>query len=242
MDVKRFLIMTGTILVACVICVHNLGAGSCNTAEECNYTGLKSPAPDIDQSHHDFDDASWANYETCRPCHVPHNANTGVPNSPLWSHDLSTASYTLYSRSTMDASPGQPTGTTKLCLSCHDGTVAVENFAGNHNGSWYPTFGKIGTDLSKHHPIGFVYNSALAAADGELYDPSTTQSGLGGTIEEDLLDNGKMGCISCHDVHISRNKNGCLGCHFVAPGVTTRTLSIWKDNTGSALCLTCHKK
>ncbi|NOY06868.1 MAG: hypothetical protein GXO82_09605, partial [Chlorobi bacterium] len=104
MDVKRFLIMTGAMLIACVLCVHSLGAGSVKTTEVCNYTGPKKPAPDIDQSHHDFDDASWANYETCKPCHIPHNANTTVANSPLWSHDLSTASYTLYSRSTMDAS------------------------------------------------------------------------------------------------------------------------------------------
>jgi hypothetical protein len=159
---------------------------------------------------------------------------------------LTTSSFTLYSSATLNAFPGQPDGKSKLCLSCHDGTVAVENHSGNTNGTWFVTFGNVGIDLTDDHPISFTYDAALAQADGQLYDPTTTLSGLGGTIEEDLLDNGKMECTSCHDVHISRNTQGCLGCHFVQvpgyPVATTKTLSLWKSNDGSAFCLTCHQK
>ncbi|NOY06087.1 MAG: cytochrome C [Chlorobi bacterium] len=202
------------------------------------------PSPDIRNSHHDFSGASWSGNQICRPCHVPHNAITTVPNSPLWSHQLSTASYTVYSSSTLDAQVNQPLGTTKLCLSCHDGTVAIENHAGQTNGTRYTTWGKVGTDLRDDHPISFVYNTALATSDGELYDPSTRSSGLGGTIEDDLLDNGRVECSTCHDPHISRNTQGCSGCHNAHGGfgMTGRTLSLRVDNAGSALCLTCHKK
>ena len=33
--------------------------------------------------------------------------------------------YIPYSSSSLQAKPGQPTGTSKLCLSCHDGTIAL---------------------------------------------------------------------------------------------------------------------
>jgi hypothetical protein len=101
--------------------------------------------------------------------------------------------------------------------------------------------GHIGTDLRFEHPISFSYSSALALADGGLEDPSTTMSGLGGTIAEDLLDDGYMECTSCHDVHVPRKTvSGCNGCHRV-PG-REPSLSIRIPNEKSALCLTCHKK
>ncbi len=192
--------------------------------------------PGIKDSHHDFQGASYMKNEICILCHTPHNSIVNV--TPLWNHELSTASYTVYSSVSLDAAVGQPSGNSKLCLSCHDGTVAIDNIGGNTGGTRFiRPFGYIGTNLSGHHPVSFVYNSALAAADGELEDPSSALSGLGGTIDEDLLRNGRMECSSCHDVHVSRNDQGCMGCHFNKP-----SLSLWKSNTNSALCLTCHKK
>ncbi len=196
---------------------------------------------DITQSHHDFSGSAWANNEICLPCHTPHNASVDVPNSPLWNHQLTTSVFQVYQSSTMESIPGQPGGHSKLCLSCHDGTVALENHSGNTGGVLYISVGLIGTELKDDHPISITYNSALATADGELYDPATTPSGLGGTIAQDLLQDGKVECSTCHDVHVSRNTDGCLGCHFVHGG-TTRTLSLRVDNTNSALCFTCHKK
>ncbi len=192
--------------------------------------------PDIRDSHHDFSGASWTNNEVCTLCHAPHNTIKDI--KPIWNHELSSISYELYSSSTLDATIGQPTAQSKLCLSCHDGTVAIDNIGGNSDGIRYiKPFSDISADLKLHHPISFTYNSNLALADGQLADPATEPSGLGGTIEEDLLDDGKMQCTSCHDVHISRNTQGCNGCHF-----NKQSLSIWKPNTNSALCLTCHIK
>ncbi len=191
-------------------------------------------------SHHDFTTASWSG-EACLPCHTPHNANMEVPNSPLWNHELSIATFQVYSSPSLDSYPGQPTGHSKLCFSCHDGTVAIENHSGITDGSRYAGFGNLTTDLRNDHPISFEYSVELAAKDGQLHDPETTPSGLGGTIATDLLENGFMQCTSCHDPHISRNTQGCVGCHVNIPGRPV-PLSLRKSNENSALCLTCHKK
>ncbi len=186
-------------------------------------------------SGHDFSGLGWNTATTnkiCGPCHTPHNANTTIAEAPLWSHAITAvASYTVYGgTSTLDATVGQPGGISKLCLSCHDGTVALDNFI-PVNGTSTPLTGTalLGTDLSGDHPISFTYDAALATTDGELYDPTTTASGLGGNIDADMLFGGtsdQMECASCHDVH---NTAG------VAP-------LLLKANTNSELCLTCHIK
>ena len=179
-------------------------------------------------SDHDFSGENWNNTgEICIVCHTPHHADVTVTDAPLWNHDVTQATFTLYSSSTLDATLGQPDGHSKLCLSCHDGTVALDNFGGQHNGTNFISGGElIGTDLSDDHPVSFVYDATLASNDGGLYDPTTQPSGLGGTIDQDLLFNSKLQCSSCHDVH-----NGSGLANFLR-----------KDNSGSAFCLTCHAK
>lgn len=198
----------------------------------------------IQSSHHDFSGQSWANNEICIVCHTPHNANISVTDAPLWNHQVTTATYQIYSSNTLNATIGQPSGPTKLCLSCHDGSVAYDSYGASTSGTRFITNtggGYLGTDLRHEHPVSFEYNSALAESDGSLYNPSSQASGLGGTIEHDLLKDGKLECTSCHDVHISRNSAGCSGCHSIHP-MRTRSLSLRKSNLGSALCLTCHIK
>jgi len=183
----------------------------------------------ITGSGHDFSGQAWnTTSEICIVCHTPHNANTTVLNAPLWNHSLSAvASYTMYTSATLNSTAGQPDGSSKLCLSCHDGTVALENFGGVTSGTNFLTGGTLmGSDLSNDHPISITYDAALALADGGLHDPTTTQSGLGGTITNTMLIGNKMQCSSCHDVHNSANLANLL----------------LKSNTASALCLTCHDK
>ena len=192
-------------------------------------------------SAHDFSSLSWNNAapistnlrgQICAPCHAPHNTNdtTAGVTAPLWNHQLSsTSSYTVYTGYALSATVGQPDGTSKLCLSCHDGTVALSNFRTYSTGTTYMTgTSNLGTDLSNDHPISFTYDAALATADGKLFDPTSHVSGLagGGTIDHDMLENHKVQCKSCHDPH-----NGGGAAHLLI-----------KSNTGSALCLTCHNK
>lgn len=182
---------------------------------------------DIAGSKHDFSGLAWSGGEVCLPCHTPHNADTSVSNAPLWNHELTqVVAYTLYASATLNSTPGQPGGISKLCLSCHDGTVAIDSYGGT-TGSEMISAGKlIGTDLRGVHPISITYDTALSTTDSGLNDPAGTDSGLGGTIQQDLLFANQMECASCHDVHDSAGH--------------ARLLRV--SNQGSGLCLTCHNK
>jgi hypothetical protein len=186
-------------------------------------------------SSHDFHLQNWnTTNEICIVCHTPHNSITTVTDAPLWNHQVTAiANYTLYNSSTFNGASTitQPNGNSKLCLSCHDGTVALENFGTTTNGTHFISGinnlgGTGGTHLENDHPISFTYDANLASLDPGLYNPTTTQSGLGGTITNTMLFNGKLECASFHDVHNSA-------------GVTHLLL---KSNAISALCLTCHNK
>ena len=130
----------------------------------------------------------------CIFCHTAHGSPVLAP--PLWNKTLSAAIYTTYKSSSLDALTEmgitdlpQPGDSSKLCLSCHDGTVAVGTvswFKGLSNqtidlygvdtGGIMPagsgaTTGytrRLGTDLSNDHPISVGYTSTLATRDGEL--------------------------------------------------------------------------
>ena len=185
----------------------------------------------ISGSAHDFSSETWSDNEICKPCHTPHNADMTVPDSPLWNHEVTTATFTPYAGSgTLDATDlGQPNGVSRLCLSCHDGTVALDSFGATPSSTEFLAPGDtayLSSDLRNDHPISFTYDDALAGTDGELYLPSTATSGLGGTIAADMLFSGNLECASCHDVHN-------------ATGVPRLLL---KSNAASALCLTCHNK
>ncbi|NOX64570.1 MAG: cytochrome c3 family protein [Chlorobi bacterium] len=185
-------------------------------------------AQNIAGSAHDFSTENWNNTgEICVTCHTPHQADISVSDAPLWNHEVTTATFTPYTSGTLDATVAQPNGSSKLCLSCHDGTVAVDNFGGRTNGNEFVTGDhKIGTDLRNDHPVSFIYDASLATTDDGLFNPTTTNSGLGSTIKADMLISDKLQCASCHDVH-----NGS--------GVADLLV---KSNAASALCLTCHNK
>jgi len=182
---------------------------------------------DITNTAHDFSGMAWSGGAICTPCHTPHRAVTNVGNVPLWNHELSSvANYTLYTSATFDSTPGQPDGISKLCLSCHDGTIAIDSFGGKTGTSFLGGGKLIGTDLRGNHPISITFDTALAVKDPGLNDPAATASGLGRTIDQDMLFAGKLECGTCHDVHGSEGHENLLRL----------------SNQGSQLCLTCHNK
>jgi predicted CXXCH cytochrome family protein len=140
----------------------------------------------------------------------------------MWNRRQTGVIYTLYDSSTLDAKPGQPDGTSILCLSCHDGTVALGNTYKNPNSMSFAHSmtkrGNLGTDLSDDHPISFVYDANLASQDGELKVPSTLPSHV-------LDQNNKLQCTSCHDSHKDLQGN-----------------FLKRTNEFSNLCFTCHDK
>lgn len=192
----------------------------------------------------------------CVYCHTAHNAEPAVPLWNRRGPEAQT--FILYSSETLHSVPNQPNGVSKMCLSCHDGVTALNAMftvtipmvggpIGDQLGDvWYPgspyTDGRLGPnigglfpggpstigDLSDDHPISFTYDAALAVSDGELHDPTTSSSGMGSSIANDMLygpSHDQVECSSCHDIHKD----------VFSPFLI-------KTNDGSSLCLTCHVK
>ena len=171
----------------------------------------------IDGSAHDFEAATWntTDKDICGVCHTPHGGSQ-VGLAPLWSHALltDTSGYTMYTSTTMNygTDPNAPDGESLLCLSCHDGSLALDT-----GGSATKLTGDkvVGPDLSDSHPISFVYA-----------DDTDTELKSGGSVDALLGAGGKVQCSSCHDVH----------------GISGVSYLLRMSNQGSALCLTCHDK
>jgi hypothetical protein len=168
------------------------------------------------------------NGEVCRPCHAPHNTN--VAAGFLWNHQLSAGNWTLWEGA--DAASVM-SSSSRLCLSCHDGTVAVDNYGGVTNGSIFMDGrDNLGTDLRSSHPIGVEYPTGTRynqpdATTGQIRDPIETPAGQACVLEE-----GTVQCASCHYAHGSR-----MNVSTTTPG---GTMFLRVDNTGSKLCMTCH--
>lgn len=147
--------------------------------------------------------------DICVFCHTPHGADVSNPvdNPPLWNKRLAPAStyqtYDTLNTSTLD---GQvlPVGSTSVaCLSCHDGTQAMDNIINAPgSGDYDPTGGGptgraytwttggtanadgtlssgvalIGTDLTNDHPIGVAYcGGGITSVGGDCRDPDFQQ-------------------------------------------------------------------
>lgn len=155
----------------------------------------------------------------CIFCHTPHSAQKPTDDAmPLWNRGLSAQRYTPYASPTLKASPlpDQPNGSSRLCLSCHDGTIALGNYGGSPMTDTRMLTGtaNLGTDLSDDHPISFEYpNSDQLVPVTALPREVKLQYGT-------LLQ-----CSSCHDPHDNQFGN------FL---VLDNRLS------GSPLCVACH--
>ena len=186
-------------------------------------------------SDHDFSNENWSGGEICKPCHTPHFAkDVGY----LWAHELSVENYTLFDGST--SSPGGVNELdvySRMCLSCHDGTVALNDF---HNGGGTDVFidegSRVGADgdLSDDHPIGNTAEYPVNGAPGRWQPASLTPSGVwgfggGGFPEVPLFEHNGEQVVSCSTCHNPHGKAGI-------PNL------LRKDNAGSALCFTCHIK
>jgi len=174
--------------------------------------------------------------QVCVFCHTPHAA-TQSPGAPLWNRQLSGATYTVYTSSSLDSEDihltlDQPGGSSKLCLSCHDGTLALGtvNVSGGAQDVTIGLFGTdpdgtmpgdaggstgftrdLGTDLTNDHPISLTYDTAVSLADGELRDPTADPNiglrvpGVRPLLPLEATGSGgaeQVQCASCHDPHV----------------------------------------
>ena len=204
-------------------------------------------------SRHDL--STGGTTQVCEFCHTPHYASTNLPGTPLWNRAETTQMFTLYGSPTMNTSVAQPNVISRLCLSCHDGVNAYTMVNGasvstKHDlvkppghpppdttsdancerchSNFYSGRRRtlvLGTNLANDHPISMLYPTALQ--DPDFHAPPNTGTGWGGSSQYDVkLFAGSVECGSCHNVH--------------DPGTGLKFLR--KENAGSVLCLTCHKK
>ena len=137
-----------------------------------------------------------ANGEVCVFCHTPHGADTGAA-APLWNKTLPTSTYQRYSSlgtATLDGTEVTVGSVSLACLSCHDGSQAMDvvinkpgsggyNAAGseisttlvtNMSGAPVPM---LGTDLRDDHPISIDYAGGACRGTTSDCDPATAASG-----------------------------------------------------------------
>jgi len=164
---------------------------------------------------------------SCLYCHAPHSAMAG-PATPLWNQQLSVQSYTTYTSTTYHQTSVQPPlgSATKLCLSCHDGTVAPGQTVAygklSMMGSMKAT-SKFGGDLRTSHPVSMKTPLADSPEISVLLSsssPNTSDTAV-------KLVNGNVECNTCHDPHV-QGKDPIVQDFLV------------RDNSNGALCLACH--
>lgn len=203
--------------------------------------------------------------EVCIFCHTPHNA---APQTPLWNRESPRLHYRIYESSTTDARIDQPSGPSKMCLSCHDGSLALGNVLSRPQShpivmtarTIPPGTSDLTNDLSDDHPIGFRYDRALFNRDRQLRAPEVVSREL------PLGAHGEMHCTTCHDPH--NNELGsflretdqmsviCMSCHDMdgwehsshalsQKRTTGRTVDprerLKYQTVGDNGCLNCHK-
>lgn len=141
-----------------------------------------------------------------------------------------------------------PGGTSLLCLSCHDGITAINNYGNvsqpststNTTGATLMPAGYvIGMDgnLQNHHPIAFEFTAAMGGIDPGITDPTVAVFNGADTVQNHLYSytdpvtltsySNQMECGTCHSVHNTANTGERL---------------LWRSDRASALCLTCHIK
>ncbi len=234
--------------------VHDLGRA---------HNGMSYVAipPDFGSSNSQLD-------RICIFCHAPHNtyrlspANLGAPGGsgpqaldpfdylPLWNHELTgNFVYNMYwngpgapaigPKASQAIQNGMEMGSVSLlCMSCHDGSVAVNSY-GNTDQPLRSRSGGGGTisnsytvgldnNMQNHHPIGFNYDD-VSAIDTEVINADLRNLTATTTIRDHLYGAGntQMECATCHSVHNTGNRGESL---------------LWRSDVQSQLCLTCHMK
>lgn len=231
---------------------HNLSA--LNTSTLVTYKAVNDPT------------GNPRGQEICIFCHTPHNANV-EGGAPLWNRNFSTQTFQRYTGSSSFViknnatanyygSTGQPDGSSKLCLSCHDG---VSSLGAVKNGSAITMVSDVITGRASfnpaaaankmrygHHPVSFVYNDAVKTAINTAR--SSTAYSFPPTIPAVKLDGqGKMQCTTCHNAHQNQSDDDdCYGGTCAAASQKKAPFWVYHNSTNSAsqdrdaVCNSCH--
>jgi predicted CXXCH cytochrome family protein len=193
----------------------------------------------------------------CVYCHTPHKAR---PASPLWNHTLSPrATYILPESPTQLSKPSNPPdGESRLCLSCHDGMVAIGSVVHLRGSPTTISMQNVGPrqalmssapgsltnfagDLSGTHLISIAYNDDL-----KIDKDKQCQSGIvyfGLRFPNDIpppvrlrpTDNTYNGKPGFNGLGVQ-----CSSCHDPHDNRYGKFLLIDYFNNSEDLCMSCH--
>lgn len=203
--------------------------------------------------------------QICIFCHTPHSANV-VGQAPLWNRAFSSETFQRYSSETLKirgiadtqyVNGAQPNGSSKLCLSCHDGvsrlgavykgpeiTMVKANPVIENLASFKPDTNKM---KSGHHPVSFVYTDAVASSISGLKGSTYTMPTSLPAVKLDKQ--GRMQCTTCHDAHQNQSREDqCYGVSGNCTVTDTRKKApFWVYGGGGsatvdqeAVCTACH--
>jgi len=242
----------------------------------------RAAVADISTTKHNFQlntnpvhtDTTATEDGVCVFCHTPHK---GAASLLLWNHQISANNYSWKDVGAGGKTTGGTTyptnlqqwaGSTKKCLSCHDGTVSVgaiywsnaaqpaaiamagsDQTAGKISNTAYiipagpATLTQDGTDLSGNHPVGVPYSYSNVAA---TYNGISTGANV--RLNQWVA---TPGAIDGTGVKIFGAGGAgapvagaagieCASCHD--PHGTTNTYFLRVSKSGSQLCLSCHVK
>ena len=162
---------------------------------------------------------------SCLYCHAPHSSLSGPP---LWNQTLSTQTYNNYTSSTYHQTSATPMvgSSSKLCLSCHDGTVAPGQtvaFGKMLVSGTMASAARFGSDLRGSHPTDMktplVESPELAP---QLFGASPTTKDPSVKLVKNTVE-----CTTCHEPHAQ-------GKDHIVP------MFLVRDNVRGQLCLSCH--
>ncbi len=169
----------------------------------------------------------------CLYCHAPHSGLAS--GTALWNQKLTNTTYVPYTSSTYhqkgNSNPLLGSDST-LCLSCHDGTVAVGQTIAYGpmiiNGTINGTDLVGGADVNNQHPLQpqHPFSLVLPLQDSVDLIATLVASGKTGDPAVNLI-KGNVECGSCHDPHV-QNKD------------QVSTTFLVRDSSKGQMCLACH--
>lgn len=243
--IEKHIVIIGFLLFLCMFHIASVSASIVTTKHNLSRSGPGNVKALTDE-------------RICVFCHTPHSGASSVDgiHIPMWNHTLSTASYQLFRSPTLlsPTSPSiQPDGSARLCLSCHDGTVAIGSVihgAGGGliamqgvglNGEMPAGSSNYGIDLRGSHPISIEINDELIMDKAQQCNSGRSafkvcRPPLNSLIKLEKTSNlygtnhsGEgVQCSSCHDPH-----------NDPQPG-TTVFLRTGDRNNHDQICEACH--
>jgi hypothetical protein len=226
-----------------------------------------APGTGMTGTAHDFSNKATTAVGLCTFCHTPHRA---AQTRLLWNHKLTENKFSWQDVTATANGTPMPTfdkawqGTSKNCLSCHDGSLAIgdilwfnkqanQNLLNEKHDNDDYTVG-LGGNMTGNHPVAhpFPYNGAVSTynkvtsgaqvlASGWQNDPSTfgirlfNDDGAGNVSAGAVAGKTGIECASCHDPH---NGPTVKDSYFLR-GKLTGTGPASAD---SYICIKCHNK